>query len=227
MSVHQMDMSGLYDGRYVDSTYGADGLKRAFDRIVGLRAGQSDNIGRVERVRQFCSVHFAKMLAGGAMPKVLDVGSGLCVFLYQLHKLTGWPCTALDPDLRAVAHARELANVDGVCADFMRAGDVGRFDLITFNKVLEHVKDPIAMLTRARDHLLPSGLVYIELPDGEDAQKEGFGREEFFIDHDHVFSLESTRVLAERAGFRCEAVERLREPSSKFTVRAFLSVAAS
>jgi SAM-dependent methyltransferase len=225
LSVHDIDMQVLYSGQYVDATYGGEGLKRAFDRIVNLPEDRSDNVGRVEHVSGFARRHFGKMLHAGYVPRVLDVGSGLCVFLHRFHKLTGWPCTALDPDRRAVAHASAVAGVDGLCADFMSAPNVGRFDLITFNKVLEHVVDPIAMLARARDHIVHGGLVYVELPDGEAAQGEGFGREEFYIDHHHVFSLESIRVLAEKAGFRCEEVERLREPSSKFTLRAFLTVA--
>ena len=95
--------------------------------------------------------------------------------------------------------------------------------MVTLNKVLEHVVDPVAMLRHAHDFLEPGGFVYVELPDGEEARSEGPGREEFFIDHHHVFSMESMRVLADRAGFRCDHVERLREPSSKFTLRAFLS----
>ena len=48
------------------------------------------------------------------------------------------------------------------------------------------------------------------------------GREEFFIDHVHVFSTPPVVLLAERAGFRVAEVQRLREPSTKFTLRAFL-----
>ena len=224
VSVHDIDMRALYTRHYVNATYGADGLRRAFDRIVSLQESASDNVGRVEGLREYCGQHFNKKLASGGVPTVLDVGSGLCVFLHRLHRLTGWPCTALDPDKRAAMHAIEVAGVGGMCADFMQSADIGRFDLITFNKVLEHVADPVAMLARAREHLMPGGLAYVELPDGEIARTEGYMREEFFIDHHHVFSLASIRTLAERAGFQCEHVERLREPSSKYTLRAFLTV---
>jgi SAM-dependent methyltransferase len=155
---------------------------------------------------------------------VLDVGSGLCVFLHGM-KAAGWRGTALDPDERAVAHAREVVGVDAICGDWMTAKIEGRYDLITFNKVLEHVVDPVAMLARARQGLTPGGMVYLELPDGEAAappRGEGFGREEFFIEHHHVFSLASVSLLAEKAGFSAVTVERLREPSTKYTLRAFL-----
>ena len=65
--------------------------------------------------------------------------------------------------------------------------------------------------------------MYVELPDGECAVREGFQREEFFVEHLHVFSMDSMTRLAELAGYRVVSAERLREPSSKFTLRAFLA----
>jgi hypothetical protein len=61
----------------------------------------------------------------------------------------------------------------------------------------------------------------VELPDGEKAVEEGSGRQEFFIDHHHIFSEKSFNLLCELSGFKVEAFERLREPSTKFTLRGF------
>jgi hypothetical protein len=104
----------------------------------------------------------------------------------------------------------------------MASQGLGRFDVVTFNKVLEHVTDPVSMLARSAQHLCEDGFVYIELPDGEAALAEGPQRQEFFIDHWHVFSAASLALLATRAGFRLQALERLHEPSGKYTLRAFL-----
>jgi hypothetical protein len=60
------------------------------------------------------------------------------------------------------------------------------------------------------------------VPDGEAAVHEGPGREEFFIEHHHIFSAVSLALLAARAGFNVQVIERLREPSRKYTLRAFL-----
>ena len=132
---------------------------------------------------------------------MLDVGSGLAVFPARM-KEAGWTCTALDPDPRAVEHARTVVGVEAVRADFMEADDLGRFDLVTLNKVLEHVPDPAAMLGRTREFLAEGGVVYVELPDGEAAaaDPDGPDREEFFIEHLHVFSMSSMSLLADRAG---------------------------
>lgn len=220
-----MDLSALYDGAYVDATYSdADGIRRTFEKIIGLPSERSDNTGRVACIEAFRSMHSA--WDGKEAPSCLDVGSGLAVFPYAM-RLAGWRCTALDPDQRAAEHARSVAGVEAITADFLEAepGSLGRHDLVSFNKVLEHVVDPIDMLRRTHSCLAPDGVVYVELPDGEGAADDGPGREEFFIEHHHVFSLASLALLAVAAGFRVLSLERIREPSTKFTLRAFLEAA--
>ena len=219
VSRHEMSVDALYSGAYVDATYGADGLRRAFERITGLAPAKSDNVQRVRRIVEFADSHFGRARSA---PTVLDVGSGLCVFLHRM-KAAGWRGTAIDPDPRAVAHARDTVGVDGICGDFVTIGGLGRFDAVTFNKVLEHVDDPVGMLAKSRQHVATGGFVYIELPDGEVAAEHGPEREEFFIDHPHIFSAASLMLLAGRAGFRVTAFARLQEPSTKYTLYAFLS----
>jgi SAM-dependent methyltransferase len=214
-----MDLSGLYSGTYVDSTY-SEGMRRTFERILALPPEKSDNAGRVARVLAFAR----RRLGPGTTPSLLDVGSGLAVFPAGM-KAAGWRCTALDPDPRAATHAREAAGVEAIAGDFRAIPDerLARYDVISFNKVLEHILDPVAMLEKAARHLQPGGFVYVEVPDGEAAAAEGSGREEFFIEHLHVFSPESAALMARHAGLMTLELERVREPSTKFTLRAFLS----
>lgn len=213
-----MDLGALYGGGYVDATYG-DRMRATFERIVSLPPERSDNSGRVQRILDFGRHWFPERVS----PHLLDVGSGLAVFPYRM-KLAGWTCTALDPDARASAHARDHVGVAAVTGDFATASKagLGQFDVITLNKVLEHVEDPVGMLGLAADHLAEGGFVYVEVPD-EAAAVEGPGREEFFIEHLHIFSPASVAMLSERSGFVPVAIERLREPSGKFTLRAFLA----
>ena len=216
-SHHAMDISALYGGTYVDATYG-DGMRRAYERIMALPAERSDNLGRVAAVRDFAERRFRGTRPA---PRLLDVGAGLAVFPTRM-KEAGWQCTALDPDPRAAAHAREVAGVAAMSGDFRAvAGELGNFDVVSFNKVLEHVEDPVAMLAASHDRVAAGGFVYVELPDVA-AAIDGPDREEFFIEHHHVFSAASVALLAARAGFHLVALESLREPSGKYTLRAFL-----
>lgn len=218
VSRHAMAVVTDYGGDYVDATYGdAAGVNAAFERVVGLPPQRSDNAGRIARIRSFAAAHFG----GERAIRLLDVGAGLGVFPYAV-KQAGWSCTAIDPDLRAVAHMRERVGIEALTGDFMSFEGKGGFDIVTFNKVLEHVGDPVAMLRHAAPFLAPGGFVYVELPDGEAAARHGKDREEFFIEHLHVFSFVSTAMLASRAGLEPIKLERLREPSGKFTLFAFL-----
>ena len=222
VSLHEMDDSALYSGEYVEANYrDLEGIRRTFERIISLPPSKSDNVGRVKRIIEFANTHF-EMSEITRPLSLLDVGSGLGVFPYKM-KEAGWDCTALDPDMRSVQHAREVVGVKAILCDFMLVEEIGQFDVITFNKVLEHVPDPVAMLAKSAKHLRDGGFVYVELPDGEEAMLDGPGREEFFIDHPHVFSATSLALLAKRAGFSVNLIERLREPSTKYTLRGFVT----
>ena len=199
----------------MDDTYRDGGIGEAFARIAALPPERSDNAGRVRRVAEFAGA------SRNGAPTALDVGSGLCVFLHGL-AARGWRGTALDPDPAAVAHARETVGVEAVAGDFMEAQRTGPLRRGALNKVIEHVADPVAMLARAAEHLAPGGVVYCEVPDAPAAALEGPGREEFFIEHLHVFSPASLAMAAARAGLSPARVERLHEPSGKWTIAAFL-----
>ena len=218
ISVHEMDLSSLYLGDYVTANYtDTEGLRRRFDKIAGLPPEKSDNESRVLQILKYAKIRFIER---SKPPSILDIGSGLCVFLNRMKK-EGWDCTALDPDERAVAHARDTVGVKAIAGDFAKTPVSGHFDVITLNKVLEHVADPVTMLRKASELLAPGGFMYIELPDGEQAAEEGKDREEFTIDHLHVFSLCSTERLFKRAGLTPKLIERVREPSTKVTLRIF------
>lgn len=217
-SFHEMDLSSLYEGDYVDGTYGnAEGIRKTFNKIIGFPPEKSDNMGRSKRINAFASKYFD----APTNRRFLDVGSGLGVFPFTIKQL-GWDCLALDPDPRAAEHIRSNAGVETICGDFFDVdlSEVGSFDAITFNKVLEHVIDPVAMLKKAGELLSSNGFVYVEVPDVA-AASEGKTREEFTIDHHHVFTPASLSMICERAGLQIIELERLMEPSGKYTLRAF------
>ncbi|MGI9539752.1 MAG: class I SAM-dependent methyltransferase [Miltoncostaeaceae bacterium] len=220
-SAPPLDPEALYRDAYVDATYGAETMRSTFDRIMGLPFARSDNRHRVKRVVGFADRHLRR-----PSRRALDIGSGLAVFPAALAS-AGWSCRALDPDPRAARQARELAGVEAVCADLADVDPEPVFDLVTLNKVLEHVVDPVAMLNRAARFLAPGGIVYIEVPDGPAAASpHGPSREEFFIEHLHAFSPESVGALAAAAGLSVRDSQRLHEPSGKLTISAFLAGAS-
>jgi len=211
-----MDLADFYQCGYVDGTYG-DRMAEVFRKILRLPAGKSDNAGRVGRVLEFAK----KKWGNSRKPSLLDVGSGLAVFPMRMRE-AGWKVTALDPDARAAVHAREEAKVNAVHADFLDwEPEPGRgFDVISFNKVLEHVENPLAMLARARCCILPGGFLYVEVPNVL-AAESGPDREEFFIEHLHVFSETSLHSAMVKSGWRLVHLAAIHEPSGKYTLAGF------
>jgi SAM-dependent methyltransferase len=217
---HDLDLSRLYSHEYAASTYGgAEGMRRRFEKIMALPAEQSDNRQRVARILQFAG---ARPLRAAAKPQLLDVGAGLGVFPAAMAE-AGWDATALEPDEHTVTHLREVARVTAFAANLLDLDPAtfGRFDVVTFNKVLEHVEDPVALLQKSAVFVREGGFIYVELPDVA-AALDGPRREEFFIEHHHVFSPASFALLAERAELSAVTVERVREPSGKYSLRGFL-----
>ena len=221
-SRHNLDMGALYKGDYLTVTYGgAKGIEEAFKRISNLPAEKSDNFHRVERVTQFADKWFE---ARKTQRRLIDIGSGLGIFVSGMKNM-GWCCTALDPDERFSGHARRNIGVDALTCNFgcEPCEDIGTFQCVSLNKVLEHVEDPVDFLTKAKKLLASGGFIYIEVPDGEMAIRESEQREEFFIEHHHVFSSSSLPILIAQAGMDLLVMERLREPSGKYTLFTFIA----
>ena len=221
LSTTSMNLTTLYAADYVDKTYGgSDGVRHTYKRIMGLDPDKSDNVGRVDRIVQFAQQHFENE----TNLKVLDIGSGLGVFLGRVRQITNWICTALEPDRRLAEHAEQTLGVESITEDYRKLEWDRKFDIICLNKVLEHIEQPLDVLERCRSDLAPGGFLYLELPDGEAAadDTDEYSREEFYLEHHHVFSMASMEMLTRTAGFRSIELERLREPSTKYTLRSFL-----
>jgi SAM-dependent methyltransferase len=208
---HPYELAELYKGNYNQSLYHGEKLRQSFERILSLPVQNSDNQNRIKFIQEFWRTYSCDQ------PQLLDVGSGTGVFPYAMSK-AGWDCTASDPDVVVTQHLSELG-LKALCGDFFHLQPHKTFSLLSFNKVLEHVADPISMLQKAHHWLIPRGWVYVELPDGEIAARTGGEREEFFIEHYHAFSAASWELLVQKSGFQTQILQRLQEPSGKYTLR--------
>lgn len=214
--------SDFYSGAYNSAiSPEPDGLMRRFAKIRGLPSGKSDNKLRVHRVVKFLAEHDLKP----ASTSILDVGCGTGVFLAEIKDQGYSLLSCIDPDPAATQHAREhVGVVRAVTGEFEKIQLDEKFDLITFNKVLEHVENPIAALVHARSMLETNGYVYVELPDGGQAAEDPdlIERSELFIEHRFAFTRGSIRHLAESAGYSVFLQSSLIDPSGKYTIYAFL-----
>jgi len=216
---HEYDFSSLYTENYNEATY-KNKIKETFNKIMILPEGKSDNKLRVERIISYLNNNNDDLNKA----KVLDVGSGLCVFLAELQK-HGVEGYCIDPSPESVDHAKDFVKVkDAFCGPVEDYKTDVKFNLISFNKVLEHVVNPIEVLIKTKDLLKEDGAIYIELPEGTTSREAEsvFIREEFFIEHYTIFTEKSIEYLAKAAGFTIKEIKEIYEPSTKYTLYAFI-----
>ncbi|HWA91630.1 MAG TPA: class I SAM-dependent methyltransferase [Rhizomicrobium sp.] len=155
--------------------------------------------------------------------RLLDIGSGPGFFL-QTAQARGWNVKGIEPSRQAAAHARGLgvAVVEGFFNEDT-APTLGRFDVVHLNNVLEHIPDPIALLSLARGLLEPGGLVCVNVPNDfspfQLAADAAAGTGEWWLappHHLNYFDFDSLSALLERLGF--DALER----TTSFPMEAFV-----
>ena len=218
-SKHKINLNNFYSGKYNKMNYEGK-LYEKLLKIISLPKRKSDNYFRVERIKNFKLKYFDKK----AKISLLDIGSGLGVFPYSIKKKTSWDCVSIDPDKSSVNHIKNNLKIKAHHGNFFKIRYFKKFNLITLNKVLEHVSNPIKFLKKTKNNLQKDGIVYLEVPDAEKASKKGKNREEFFIDHLHVFSKLSLYLMSIKAGFEVLKVARVKEPSGKYTLYSFLKI---
>src|SRR5262245_46255181 len=96
--------------------------------------------------------------------RLLDIGSGPGFFL-KTAASRGWRVVGVEPSRQAAAHARTLG-VEVVEGFFNidTAEVLGRFDVVHLNNVLEHVPNPIGIVTLARGLLTQGGIICLNVP---------------------------------------------------------------
>jgi len=208
--------SGEYNRAIVSGT-----IEKRFYKIISLPESSSDNKQRVKRVVSFMD----QIMPPTKRLWVLDIGSGTCVFPYEM-KLKGYYTSCIDPDESAIRHAKNNVRVDHAHhGDIFNFRSECKYDLITFNKVLEHLKDPANHLKEASRYLNSKGIIYIELPEGDRIVNNNRIREraEFAIEHYTIFNRSSIRKLADNCNMKIIKDEVITDPSGKYTIFAFLS----
>lgn len=141
----------------------------------------------------------ARRVALLALPpaaRVLDHGSGSGEFLLA-GAAAGWDMTGVEP---GEAYARHARTAGARVFDALPPPDERGFDAITAHHVLEHLRDPVAVLRDLAARLAQGGVVYLSVPDMGPNPRPAFDRLHFA--HVHGFVPETLDLLAARAGLR-------------------------
>lgn len=138
--------------------------------------------------------------------RVLEVG---CYegYLLELLARRGARCVGVEPSEAAARLARERFGLDVRTAAFEGAA-LGEepFDLVVLSHVLEHLRDPHAVIARCRALLREGGALFVEVPNVLRPRVES-AVDFFTFDHLFNFCPETLGALARRCGFRPAGVE--------------------
>jgi SAM-dependent methyltransferase len=129
---------------------------------------------------------------------LLDIGCGAGEFVAAA-AASGWRATGIDPALPTTLKACPARLIRG---SFAELGDE-RFDVVTLWDVIEHFDNPRSLLSAARDHLRPGGLLVVETGNYQSVGRIEAGREWWGYQHDHrwYFAPPTLFRLLAAAGF--------------------------
>lgn len=211
----------FYEGQYISDTYGdLRAIDAKYRQILALPPEQSDNFARCANLNAFYDNYLASRQRNSLNRSLLDIGAGLGVFGTLMAEY-GWDCELIDLDESLVQHHRLNCRLKSFCGEISEI-DLGNktYSLISLIKVIEHIDDPLSLISAASQFLAIDGILYVEVPDGEAAFAFGGEREEFYMGHVQVYSTKSLEIILLKAGYRVLSMEPLLEPSGKFTIRA-------
>jgi SAM-dependent methyltransferase len=150
-------------------------------------------IGRFKRLIPGISRARRRAWGGDPGEKILDVGAGEGDFV-RLARAAGHDARGMDPH----APTADYRGVDEIRRDGFRP------DLVTLWQSLEHVDDPLVMLTELHALLADGGRIFISVPNFASAQARWGKADWFHLDlprHRFHFTAASIEALAARAGF--------------------------
>ena len=153
--------------RHIDPLFSQDQLKKFYENEF-YESERPDYFERMEADREWWMLryrHYYELLEGHVPGRrILDIGSGPGYFL-DAGRERGWQVVGFEPSRAAADYARARGLT--VVNDFFsarKAREQGSFDVISMSMVLEHVRDPIALIEEARSLLVPGGLLFLVSP---------------------------------------------------------------
>ncbi len=161
----------------------------------------------------------------GKRGKLLDFGCGNGQHTISARQ-RGWQVVGYDVDCDTTQHVAQAHALEVKCGDFAKIDWKGEtFDLVYANQVIEHLKDPVAMLKLFHPLLNKDGLLFIAVPNIRAwsarlkfyLEKLGIRRSnigKYYDSGHHVFyySKRSLCKILKLNGFECVYVRNARKP---------------
>jgi SAM-dependent methyltransferase len=137
---------------------------------------------------------------------ILDVGCGTGKLIKRLKKIGFENVTGIDP---FISETKRFP--DGLLIEKKTINEIsGKWDMITYHHVFEHVADPLSELKKVYELLKNKGLCVIRVPNVDSLAWDNYRTDWVQLDaprHLFLYSIQSFFFLAEKAGLKVENVE--------------------
>lgn len=146
---------------------------------------------------------------GDGQRSLLDIGSGPGFFL-KFAADCGWRVHGIEPSAQAAAHTREMGlPVTQAFFGSKDIGELGPFDVVHMNNMLEHVPNPRELIENASTILSDNGLICVGVPNDynplQEVLRDKAGFDPWWIvpsHHLNYFTFDSLSGLLTSVGFR-------------------------
>ena len=174
-------------------------IEEEFDRIMAIIPQDSENYYRYR--------WFGNHYEGRG--RMLDIGSGLGVWPYQIKTGLGFDIQCVEPNVDCAAFINDSLNIPCLSGYFYPENYDDLFDVVSVVHVLEHMADPEDLLVKARSVLRLHGKLFIEVPDSVQFSQLPPEHDEFNSAHLFFFNVQTLATLVENAGFNVTDIHRV------------------
>ena len=199
------ELSRAYENYY---THDISGSKREYvsgNKFLYWPLKQIDSILKRVTLNHRRRKEMDTMYLSGVHPgKLLEVGCGDGSRLARIREL-GWEVVGQDVDGKAMERARANYGLTVFLGDLQNLSfEQDLFDAVIMNHVIEHVPDPVALLTECCRILKPGGILISITPNSESFGHSYFKRYWMGLDpprHLFLFSRNNLDLVVRKAGF--------------------------
>lgn len=194
------ELKRIYSAEYgINVGYGALVPTEKFLKEKGFRANdQLEWLDSVisQKMSIDCMMDGRRALEGGS-------SAGL---LLNLLKKRGWQVEGVEPAERFADYARTTFGIK-VYLNFLEEVKLEKssYDLIILSHLLEHMSDPISILSKLASYLKPDGFLFIEIPNIRGIWKNI--RNQLQSPHLFIPSLNTMQLLVAKAGLNVYKME--------------------
>ena len=172
--------------------YENSGMHNAKSRSIKewMKQGKVDDLRRANSLKKFIK-----------NKTVLDFGCGSGGFLFHAKKIAK-QVTGVELETRVQNYWKNSINIFSDIDSTKQ-----KFDLITMFHVVEHVGDPIKIITNIEKFLKKKGVLIIEVPNHDDALISMYDSKEFiesyyWSQHLYVFNNKTLKNVIKKSGFK-------------------------